>query len=137
MLYTLILRPNENKKRFLLWYLFKAFDEIESSHKSDFLSLKRPIFLHACAAFIDFPSNMSWVLYCYSSSLAHTGNESKKQFLLFYLLKAFAEIESYTYKSDFPSLIKHIFLHACTNFFDFPSNISGMLLFFFFGPHRQ
>ena len=35
--------------------LFKAFDYFESSHKSDYLYPKRPVFLHACATCSQLP----------------------------------------------------------------------------------
>ena len=41
------------KKQSLLFDLFNAFDCIESSHKSEFSSPKRPIFLHACVTWSD------------------------------------------------------------------------------------
>ena len=39
-------------------YLFKAFDWIESSHKADFFSPKRPTFIYVCATCSELPSNM-------------------------------------------------------------------------------
>ena len=44
------------KAQSLLFDLFKAFHNIERSHKSD---PKRPIFLHACATCYELPSNIS------------------------------------------------------------------------------
>ena len=35
----------------LSYNMFKAFYRIENSNKSDIFSLKRPIFLHACATY--------------------------------------------------------------------------------------
>ena len=40
--------------------LFKAFDLIKSSHKSDIFSPKRHIFLYACAICSELPSNISF-----------------------------------------------------------------------------
>ena len=41
-------------------YLFKAFDQIEKSHKLDFFPpKKKSIFLYACATCSDLPSNRS------------------------------------------------------------------------------
>ena len=42
-----------------LFDLFMAFDKIESGHKSDVFSPKRPVFLHACATYSELPSNIS------------------------------------------------------------------------------
>ena len=42
-----------------LFDLFKAFDWIENSHKSDLFSPKRPIFLNVCAMLHELPSNIS------------------------------------------------------------------------------
>ena len=38
--------------------LLKAFDNIDSSHKSDIFALKKPILLHACATCSELPSNI-------------------------------------------------------------------------------
>ena len=43
----------------MLYDLFKAFDQIESSHKSEFFSPKRLMFLNAFETFSELPSNIS------------------------------------------------------------------------------
>ena len=43
----------------LLFDLLKAFDQIESIHKSDLFYPKIPTFLHACATCSELPSNIS------------------------------------------------------------------------------
>ena len=43
----------------MLFDLFKAFDKIESSHKSFFFSEKTYNYLHACATCSDLSSNIS------------------------------------------------------------------------------
>ena len=42
----------------MLFDLFKAFDKIESSHKSDFLPRKDQFFSNACATCPELPSNI-------------------------------------------------------------------------------
>ena len=46
----------------LLSDLLKAFDKIESSHKSHIFYPKGPIFLHACATCSQLPSNLSTII---------------------------------------------------------------------------
>ena len=46
------------KEQSLLFDLFKAFDYIESSHKSDVFSPKIHIFLHACVTSSELPFNI-------------------------------------------------------------------------------
>ena len=48
-----------SKVQSLIFVLLKAFDWIESSHKSGSFSRKRLIFFHACASFSELPSNLS------------------------------------------------------------------------------
>ena len=50
------------KEQSLLSDLLKAFDEIESSHKSDIISPKRPIFIHVRATYSGLPSNISTMI---------------------------------------------------------------------------
>ena len=45
---VLILDGKAPKEQSLLFDLFRAFDENESSHTSDFFSPEKSIFLHAC-----------------------------------------------------------------------------------------
>ena len=49
----------EPKEQFLLFDLYKSFDKIKSSHKSEFFSSKRLIFLYAGATCSELPSNIS------------------------------------------------------------------------------
>ena len=46
------------KEQSLLFDLYKAFDQFESSQKSHIFYSKRPIFLHACASCYKLPSNI-------------------------------------------------------------------------------
>ena len=48
------------KEQSLLFDLFKAFDKIESSYKSDFKQFNKSIFLHACATCYELPSNIPY-----------------------------------------------------------------------------
>ena len=45
----------------MLFELFKAFDSIESSHKSIFF-YEKSVFLHACATYSELPSNISTMI---------------------------------------------------------------------------
>ena len=47
------------KEQFMSIYLFRAFDEIETNHKSDFISPKRLIFLHAFTPYSELIFNIS------------------------------------------------------------------------------
>ena len=49
----------DGKDQSLLFDLLKAFALIESSHKSDLIPPKRPIFLPACAKCSELPSYIS------------------------------------------------------------------------------
>ena len=52
------------KEQSLLFDLFKTFNKIESSYKSDFFLHKRPISHHACATSSELPSNISDIVAC-------------------------------------------------------------------------
>ena len=54
------MRISHGKEQSLLFDLFKAFDQIESIHESDFFSPKRPIFLHACVTCPELPYDISY-----------------------------------------------------------------------------
>ena len=51
-------KRRERKDKFLLFDLFKASEQIESSHKLEFFT-KKPILLHACATCSELPSYIS------------------------------------------------------------------------------
>ena len=76
------------KEQSLLFDLFKAIDQIESSHKSEVFSLKRLIFLHACATCSELPSNIStmpsidYINFSFSSSFSFVNIQFLLQFLV-------------------------------------------------------
>ena len=47
----------------VLFDLYKAIDDIESTHKSYLFLPERPIFLHACAICSELPSNISTLIF--------------------------------------------------------------------------
>ena len=65
------------KEKSLRYDLFKAFDYIKISHKSDFFSPKRHIFLNTCATCSELPFNIStmrWDSYNIDKSAISTSN---------------------------------------------------------------
>ena len=59
------------KKQFLLFNLFEAYDQIESSHESELFCPKRSIFFHACVASSELPSNTSSMITPYNDMMIY------------------------------------------------------------------
>ena len=53
----------ERKEKYVLFDLFKVFDNNKTCHKSDYFFSKRPIFLHACAICSGLPSSISTMIH--------------------------------------------------------------------------
>ena len=71
---VLILDISRKKGQSLLFDLYKAFDSIEFSHKSDYSStFEKTIFLHAFETFSELPSNISTKVYSDIKNLTPIG----------------------------------------------------------------
>ena len=62
------------KEQFLLFDKFKAFDNIESSHRLFFFSQKRHVFLYACATCSELISNVSTMVQVVSRRKGREGD---------------------------------------------------------------
>ena len=83
LLYCVYLQFTSDHRAYIIWYLrnicarkehshlfdlFKAFYQIESSHKSDSFSLQRPLFLDTCATCSAIPSTIRTLVHRYKIS---------------------------------------------------------------------